>query len=41
MLGQYRSRLLQIFLVVEHAIGQRLGIFRDSLGVEFSNFVGK
>src|ERR1700758_269436 len=41
MLGEYCSCLLQVFPVIEDAIRERLGIFRDSLSVKFSGFVCK
>ena len=41
MLGQDRARLLQIFVIVEHAIGESFRIFGDALAVKLSGFVGQ
>src|SRR5258708_7507519 len=41
MLSQNGARLLQIFLVVEHAIGQRFRVLRNSLRVKFTSFIGQ
>ena len=41
VLGQYGSRLFEIFLVVENAIRKGLGIFSDALGMVLTNFLRK
>src|SRR5438876_12197724 len=38
MLGQYGSRLLQKFLVIQHAIRKSFRVLRNSLRVELSYF---
>ena len=38
MFRQHCARLLQIFLVVEHAGGEGLGVFGNALGVELAYF---
>src|ERR1700758_4933871 len=39
--GQYGSRLLQIFVVVKHAIGEGLRVFGDTLCVKLAHFLGE
>ncbi len=41
MLGQHGMGLLQIFLIVENARGERLCVFGDSLSVVFANLCGE
>src|SRR5258707_58364 len=38
MFGKYRVRLLQIFFVVEHSVGEGFGVLGNALGMILANF---